>query len=70
MWPRGCNMVERLFNIREGMKKDDPYKGEMLAERYFTEPARRGAPDVIGENIDREKFKEMRAMFYKYKGLR
>src|SRR5512137_194142 len=27
-----ANMVERLFNIREGMKKNDPYKGEMLAE--------------------------------------
>ena len=30
MWPKGRNMVERLFNLREGMKKDDPYKGEML----------------------------------------
>ena len=46
-------MVERLFNIREGMKKDDPYKGEMLAERYFDEPCKRGAPDVIGKTIDR-----------------
>ena len=31
-----ANMVERLFNIREGMKKDDPYKGERLPDRYFT----------------------------------
>ena len=64
-----ANMVERLFNIREGMKKDDPYKGELLAERYFTEPCKRGAPDVIGKTIDKNKFFEMRALFYKYKGL-
>jgi aldehyde:ferredoxin oxidoreductase len=51
------------------MKKDDPYKGEILAERYFTEPCRRGAPDVIGRKIDRDKFFEMRGLFYKYKGL-
>lgn len=63
-----CNMVERLFNLREGMKKDDPYKGEILAERYFTEPCRRGAPDVIGKYIDKEKFLKMREEFYKYKG--
>jgi aldehyde:ferredoxin oxidoreductase len=63
-----CNMVERLFNLREGMKKDDPFKGEILAERYFTEPARRGAPDVIGKTIDKQKFFEMRSEFYKYKG--
>lgn len=63
-----CNMVERLFNLREGLKKDDPNKGEILAERYFTEPAKRGAPDVIGKYIDREKFKQMRAEFYKHKG--
>jgi len=64
-----ANMVERLFNIREGMKKDDPYKGEILAERYFTEGCKRGAPDVIGKKIDKAKFIEMRALFYKYKGL-
>ena len=64
-----ANMVERLFNIREGMKKDDPYKGEILAERYFNEPCKRGAPDVIGKKIDRDKFFEMRGEFYKYKGL-
>ncbi len=63
-----ANMIERLFNLREGMKKDDPYKGEILAERYFTEPCKRGAPDVIGKTIDRQKFFEMRAEVYKYKG--
>jgi aldehyde:ferredoxin oxidoreductase len=63
------NLIERLFNIREGMKKDDPYKGERLAIRYFTEPAKRGAPDVIGACIDEKKFEAMRAEFYGYKGL-
>ncbi len=63
-----CNMVERLFNLREGLKKDDPFKGELLAERYFTEPCKRGAPDVIGKTIDKQKFLEMRAEVYKYKG--
>ena len=63
-----CNMIERLFNLREGMKKDDPYKGEMLVDRYFDEPCRLGAPDVVGAKLDRTKFKEMRAEFYQYKG--
>ncbi len=63
-----ANMVERLFNLREGMKKDDPAKGEILVDRYFEEPCRRGAPDVIGVTIDKKKFLEMRAEFYKYKG--
>jgi aldehyde:ferredoxin oxidoreductase len=64
-----ANMVERLFNIREGMKKDDPYKGERLPDRYFNEPCKRGAPDVIGAFIDEKKFEIMRAEFYGYKGL-
>ena len=63
-----CNMIERLFNLREGMKKDDPLKGEMLVGRYFDEPCRLGAPDVVGAKLDREKFRAMRAEFYKYKG--
>lgn len=63
-----CNLIERLFNLREGMKKDDPFKGEMLVDRYFDEPCRLGAPDVVGAKLDRKKFKEMRAEFYHYKG--
>jgi aldehyde:ferredoxin oxidoreductase len=66
---RRGNMVEKLFNIREGFKKDDPAKGDVLADRYHTEPARRGAPDVIGSFIDRDKFHAMRAEFYQHKGL-
>jgi aldehyde:ferredoxin oxidoreductase len=63
-----CNMIEKLFNIREGYKKDDPHKGDVLANRYHDEPARRGAPDVIGSVIERDKFLKMRAEFYQHKG--
>jgi aldehyde:ferredoxin oxidoreductase len=63
-----CNNIERLFNIREGLKRDDPEKGDRLVDRYHDEPCRRGAPDVIGRTIDREKFKKMLDEFYKYKG--
>ncbi len=63
-----CNMIERLFNLREGMKKDDALKGEMLVDRYFDEPARLGAPDVVGSTLDRKKFEQARAEFYHYKG--
>ena len=63
-----CNMLEKLVNIREGFKRDDPHKGDVLVDRYHNEPAKRGAPDVIGATIDREKFKGMRAEFYKHKG--
>jgi len=64
-----CNMLERLFNLREGLKREDPYRGDMLNHRYFDEPTRRGAPDVVGRVIDREKFKKMIDEFYGYKGL-
>jgi len=63
------NMVERMFNLREGLKRNDPAKGDTLNHRYFDEPCRRGAPDVIGLSIDREKFNHMVDEFYKYKGL-
>jgi aldehyde:ferredoxin oxidoreductase len=64
-----CNMIERLINIREGFKKDDPHKGDVLVDRYYDEPAKRGAPDVVGSTLDREKMKAARAEFYKHKGL-
>ena len=64
-----CNMVERLFNLREGLAREDLKKGDMLNHRYFDEPCRRGAPDVVGRVIDREKFKKMVDEFYEYKGL-
>lgn len=64
-----CNMLERLFNLREGLKRDDPKKGDTLNHRYFDEPCRRGALDVIGRHIDRKKFDKMIDEFYRHKGL-
>jgi aldehyde:ferredoxin oxidoreductase len=64
-----CNMVERLFNIREGLECDSPEKGDVLNHRYFDEPVTRGAPDVVGLCIDRERFYGMRREFYEHKGL-
>lgn len=64
-----CNMIERLFNLREGLQREDLYRGDMLNHRYFDEPCRRGAPDVVGRAIDREKFKKMVDEFYEFKGL-
>ncbi|MBU1344395.1 MAG: aldehyde ferredoxin oxidoreductase family protein [Proteobacteria bacterium] len=64
-----CNMIERLFNLREGLTRDDLEKGDMLNHRYFDEPTRRGAPDVVGRTIDKEKFIQMIDEFYVHKGL-
>jgi aldehyde:ferredoxin oxidoreductase len=64
-----CNMIERLFNLREGLTRDDLKKGDTLNHRYFDEPCRRGAPDVVGTKIDRDKFKVMIDEFYQHKGL-
>jgi aldehyde:ferredoxin oxidoreductase len=40
----------------------------MLNHRYFDEPCRRGAPEVIGKTIDRAKFKKMIDEFYEHHG--
>ncbi|MBN1832848.1 MAG: aldehyde ferredoxin oxidoreductase [Deltaproteobacteria bacterium] len=66
---RRANMVERMYQLREGLKRDDLRKGDMLNHRYFDEPTRRGAPDVVGRVIDKEKFVKMIDEFYEYKGL-
>jgi len=63
-----CNNMERLFNLREGLTKDDPEKGDVLNHRYHDEPTRRGAPDVVGRVIERDKFLQMRAELYEHKG--
>jgi aldehyde:ferredoxin oxidoreductase len=63
-----CNNIERLFNLREGLTRNDPVKGDTLNHRYFDEPCRRGAPDIIGARIDRDKFKMMIDEFYKHHG--
>ncbi len=64
-----CNMIERLFNLREGLTREDLEKGDMINHRYFDEPCRRGAPDVVGRTIDKEKFIKMIDEFYEHKGL-
>jgi aldehyde:ferredoxin oxidoreductase len=63
-----CNNIERLFNLREGLTRNDPVKGDTLNHRYFDEPCRRGAPDVIGARIDRKKFDQMVDEFYEHHG--
>jgi aldehyde:ferredoxin oxidoreductase len=63
-----CNNMERLFNLREGLTREDLKKGDMLNHRYFDEPCRRGAPEVIGKTIDRKKFKKMIDEFYEHHG--
>jgi aldehyde:ferredoxin oxidoreductase len=62
------NNMERLFNLREGLQREDLVKGDMLNHRYFDEPCRRGAPDVVGLHIDREKFDRMVDEFYTHNG--
>jgi aldehyde:ferredoxin oxidoreductase len=63
-----CYNMERLFNLREGLQREDLKKGDMLNHRYFDEPCRRGALDVIGARIDRKKFKKMIDEYYGYHG--
>jgi len=64
-----CNTIERLFNLREGLTRNDLKKGDMLNHRYFDEPCLRGAPGVVGKKIDKEKFIRMVDEFYAFKGL-
>jgi len=54
--------IERLFNIREGLTRQDDW----LVDRYFDEPTTRGVPDACGVAIDREKFKEMIDEYYRH----
>jgi aldehyde:ferredoxin oxidoreductase len=62
------NNVERLFNLREGLQRNDLKKGDVLNHRYFDEPCRRGAPGVVGAKLDRKKFKKMIDEFYQHHG--
>lgn len=62
-------MVERMYQLREGFKREDLKKGDMLNHRYFDEPCRRGAPDVVGRVLDKAKFVKMVDEFYEHKGL-
>jgi len=62
------NNVERLFNLREGLQRNDLKKGDMINHRYFDESCSRGAPDVVGSKLDRKKFKKMIDEFYQHHG--
>ena len=62
-------MIERLFNLREGLTRNDLEKGDMLNHRYFDEPCKRGAIDVIGLTIDKKKFIKMVDELYEHQGL-
>ena len=64
-----CNMIERLFNLREGLTRNDLKKGDTLNHRYFDEPTLKGAPGVVGRAIDRDKFAQMVDELYGHKGL-
>ncbi len=56
-----CYTIERLYNLREGMKRDDDW----LPDRYFDEPTKLGLPVARGKKIDRKKFKAMLDEYYK-----
>ena len=66
---RRCNMIEKLFNLREGLTRNDLEKGDMLNHRYFDEPCKRGALDVVGTTIDKKKFIKMVDELYAHQGL-
>jgi len=63
------NIMERLFNLREGLNRNDLKKGDMLNHRYFDEPCLKGAPGVVGKTIDKDKFIRMVDELYEHKGL-
>ncbi|UCF91163.1 MAG: aldehyde ferredoxin oxidoreductase family protein [Desulfobacterales bacterium] len=56
-----CYTIERLFNLREGMVRQDDW----LPDRYFDEPTKLGLPVARGKSIDREKFKAMLDEYYR-----
>jgi aldehyde:ferredoxin oxidoreductase len=52
--------VERLFNIREGLTRQDDW----LVDRYFDEPTPIGLPIVRGKTLDRGKVNGMLDEYY------
>ncbi len=56
--------LERLFNIREGLKRDHDW----LVDRYFDEKTTSGLDVVRGVSLDREKFKAMVDEYYELHG--
>jgi aldehyde:ferredoxin oxidoreductase len=56
-----CYTIERLFNLREGMTREDDW----LPDRYFDEATPLGLPGVRGKRLDRDKFKAMVDEYYR-----
>lgn len=56
--------LERLFNIREGLRREDDW----LVDRYFDEPTPIGLEVVRNKKLDREKFKQMIDEYYALHG--
>ncbi|MEM2470236.1 MAG: aldehyde ferredoxin oxidoreductase family protein [Nitrososphaerota archaeon] len=56
------NNLIRIYNIREGLKKDD----DMLPPRIYSENLKFGSSK--GQNIDLEKFLKMRKEYYRLRG--
>jgi aldehyde:ferredoxin oxidoreductase len=54
--------LERLFNFREGLKRED----DTLSERLFKEAIKEGP--WKGEVLDREKFEAMKDEYYFLRG--
>jgi len=59
-----CYNIERIFNLREGFDRKD----DMLSDRYFDEPTRRGLAIVRGRTLDRAKFNGMLDEYYELHG--
>jgi len=59
-----CYNIERIFNLREGFDRKD----DMLSDRYFDEPTRRGLAIVRGRSLDRAKFNGMLDEYYELHG--
>jgi len=56
--------LERLFNLREGLKRDDDW----LVDRYFDEKTPSGLDIVRNKSLDRKKFKAMIDEYYELHG--
>ncbi len=54
--------VEKLFNLREGLTKED----DTLPERLFSEPIKNGPSK--GEVYDKEEFFKLRSRYYRIRG--
>lgn len=56
--------LERLFNLREGLKRDDDW----LVDRYFDEKTPSGLDIARNKSLDRKKFKAMIDEYYELHG--